>query len=1585
MTSNPSQQTQNPAPTSSAPAATSYASAAGATKKPTAAPLNPTGSNPPVVVGSASLAQNGKPSAAPPVNGRPSITPAIPAVASSTIARGNPVLNGASDHARKSSVTINAPSSHIANGGPVGGNKTIPQFGFNESPAIAHSTPQPAGSVPIPIPGSKARVASPANSPTPIPQIPQQSGGQRAPSNTQTPVTFGSFTAENDPGRHTKQPSVSHGTAQMGQSPHARRDSQASAHGEAVGHVGPGHSRGGYQGQGRGGRGNYSGYNNQPTAGFPPTRPYANPGTGRGGMQPYHNNRGGMQQFPNSPRASPATAPAMPHHGTPTMAPAALASVQPQYYAPGMNMYPPHQQQVNFPLNGSEYPFKSFKKNKGMRRDSEKFSHHPRPPNSSQKHIGNEFPRARRQGKRRDSGAQGHPDLTGGLQLLEYPDGAPSPYNLPPNFALLRPNSSMLTPSNQMNQPYSVGPPAMDAYRGQMMMPGYGQYPQQQMPGYMAQPQQGAPPFHQPFVPSPYNQGQPAATAMSRNPSQVSDRPASSTGQTQAPAIAQSTLQQRPAQAAAPVVVSSTFARPKKGTIVIKDAHGNLVDLSHMKAPASPSPSVQQSKTPPAIATTPTPPPKSSTPSHARTESKVGDKSMEQRRNEFINAVRKQVETEGTEEEAAKAAAEKLAAEKAAAETAAAEKAAAEKAAAEKAAAEKAAAEKAAAEKLAAEKKAAEEAEAKAKIEAEAKAKAEAEAKAKAEAEAKAKAEAEAKAKVEAEAKAKAEAEAQAKAEAEAKTAAEAEAAKKSTGTQETEDEEMERMIREMEEEDARREKEQAAISAKKQAEREAAKAAAAKQPTDEELRKQEREMEAREEERERQRKAKESAGSAGSLTDLLTKKIDDLTLSDKKEAEAAAAVAKSAAAEKPRSKPVPLHLAPINTKPVEAPQPSAALQSLRSSRFLPGVEYNIYPEGIASPNPALNSAVSKKGKVFKYDAQFLLQFQNVFTEQPSPEFHQQVKTLIGDSDGSRSASARTPGAGSGRQGSRAGASGGFPQQGAMGQFGSGSSKPLPAGTTSEQRFAMSQGGAPRPAIGGPMAFGRPGGAFPGQMTRVPSSSAGGGIPNSPRQGSRRQPGGGGGGSKRGGDYKSDAQAAKVMPLTAGMELKPIQVTATGWKPTSIVGSPAPAVGPNGHMDPALVQRKVKAALNKMTPENFDKISDQILAIAGQSRNEQDGRTLRQVIQLTFEKATDEAHWASMYAKFCKRMLEMMSPDIRDENILDKQGNVVSGGALFRKYLLNRCQEEFERGWKVDLPEPKEGADKKTGEAALLSDEYYIAAAAKRRGLGLVQFIGELYKLGMLTERIMHECLRKLLEFQGMPDEAEIESLSKLLRTVGSNLDSTDKGRPMMEAYFQRIASITELPELPSRLKFMLMDVIDLRRKRWESKDTNKGPKTLEEVRAEAEAALAQKAAESARSNQRGPGGRQQGGRGDSRNFSYSQPAPNQVGMDDLRRLKGTASRSASQNVTFGPTSMFSSRSNSGRRALGGPGGAFGRGGEDSGASSRTGTPPTRDSITHTNTFGLLADTGDNPTSPPSTAASPALPKATLDKAANDK
>lgn len=467
--------------------------------------------------------------------------------------------------------------------------------------------------------------------------------------------------------------------------------------------------------------------------------------------------------------------------------------------------------------------------------------------------------------------------------------------------------------------------------------------------------------------------------------------------------------------------------------------------------------------------------------------------------------------------------------------------------------------------------------------------------------------------------------------------------------------------------------------------------------------------------------------------------------------------------------------------KPTEPTEPSAAMKSLQNAKFLQDLTKITYPSSITAPNLALNAS-SPVGRQFHYDRDFLLQFQAAYKDKPSIDWDNRVRETLGDpSDSSRPQSARTPSMG-GRSGSQRGGMSGFP----MGNFGQ------PGGSRhSMPPVNPSLGGrnGPFPSFPRPMGMGAPG------MSRNNSS----GMPMSPRVASSkgRNP------SKKQHSGKREEEQNKSMPLTAGMDLRALQTSTSGWKPRSVgQGSAGPTPGGEGHMAPDVVQRKVKAALNKMTPEKFDRISSQILEIVSQSKDESDGRTLRQIIQLTFEKATDEAHWAPMYAKFAKAMLESMSNEIKDENIRDKNGNVVAGGSLFRKYLLNRCQEEFERGWKVNLPPKPEGT---TEEAAMLSDEYYIAAAAKRRGLGLVKFIGELYKLGMLTERIMHECVKKLVDYEGIPDESEVESLTSLLKTIGASLDASEKGHAMMDAYFARIAMMMDTPDLPSRLRFMIM------------------------------------------------------------------------------------------------------------------------------------------------------------------------------------
>jgi len=301
-----------------------------------------------------------------------------------------------------------------------------------------------------------------------------------------------------------------------------------------------------------------------------------------------------------------------------------------------------------------------------------------------------------------------------------------------------------------------------------------------------------------------------------------------------------------------------------------------------------------------------------------------------------------------------------------------------------------------------------------------------------------------------------------------------------------------------------------------------------------------------------------------------------------------------------------------------------------------------------------------------------------------------------------------------------------------------------------------------------------------------------------------------------------------------GMEpVAPLEKSDNAWAATARRGgNNAPTDGPE------IVERKVKSLLNKLTLERFDSISDQIIEWANKSEKEKDGRTLIQVIRLVFEKATDEATWSHMYARLCRKMMEQISPGVMDEGIRNNEGQPITGGHLFRKYLLNRCQEDFERGWKDQAEAAAaaaakaaqdDAAKKAGGDEVLYSEEYYTNQKAKRQGLGLVRFIGELFKLQMLTERIMHECIKKLLSNVDNPGEEEIESICKLLATVGQSLDTT-KARSHMDIYFRRMKDLSESNNIDSRMRYMLQDVIELRSRNWVPRNAVAAPTTIASV-----------------------------------------------------------------------------------------------------------------------------------------------------------
>lgn len=147
--------------------------------------------------------------------------------------------------------------------------------------------------------------------------------------------------------------------------------------------------------------------------------------------------------------------------------------------------------------------------------------------------------------------------------------------------------------------------------------------------------------------------------------------------------------------------------------------------------------------------------------------------------------------------------------------------------------------------------------------------------------------------------------------------------------------------------------------------------------------------------------------------------------------------------------------------------------------------------------------------------------------------------------------------------------------------------------------------------------------------------------------------------------------------------------------------------------------------------------------------------------------------------------------------------------ASFKRLLLNQCQEEFEQNVRSSggaaaleaaAHEAKEKAREDALNAARLSEEQGLPPKEapeeleievwimklKRRMLGNVKFIGELFKQQLLKEKIMHECVKLLLgsldEPNAVPDDESIEAAAKLFLTIGKQLESPTASKTKLDA-----------------------------------------------------------------------------------------------------------------------------------------------------------------------------------------------------------
>lgn len=232
---------------------------------------------------------------------------------------------------------------------------------------------------------------------------------------------------------------------------------------------------------------------------------------------------------------------------------------------------------------------------------------------------------------------------------------------------------------------------------------------------------------------------------------------------------------------------------------------------------------------------------------------------------------------------------------------------------------------------------------------------------------------------------------------------------------------------------------------------------------------------------------------------------------------------------------------------------------------------------------------------------------------------------------------------------------------------------------------------------------------------------------------------------------------------------------------------PSNSPSPPSSESPPPLSETIISLLDKLQADVFYSVSDEIVKYVNSTNDEPDASTLREVIKAIWERAVTgiDAPEAELYAHLSRKLMQGLSPAVRDLSIVGRDGRPICGGHLFLKILLDRCQDEVEallpaQGGNESLPTTATPSTLRRGHTVTMTRNHYS---------NFGRFIGELFKMQMLTERIMHACVKApLTPLDGVnhPNEEQIAFLCSLLSTAGSILDAP-KARAHFDVYFSRI------------------------------------------------------------------------------------------------------------------------------------------------------------------------------------------------------
>merc|ERR1719354_959715 len=268
------------------------------------------------------------------------------------------------------------------------------------------------------------------------------------------------------------------------------------------------------------------------------------------------------------------------------------------------------------------------------------------------------------------------------------------------------------------------------------------------------------------------------------------------------------------------------------------------------------------------------------------------------------------------------------------------------------------------------------------------------------------------------------------------------------------------------------------------------------------------------------------------------------------------------------------------------------------------------------------------------------------------------------------------------------------------------------------------------------------------------------------------------------------------------------------------------------------IRKKSLALLNKLTLENKETICEQFTSHIVREVKSTDECNV--VVSTIFEKSCAEAKFSNLYADLChvvQSNLSGVKPNLERENNSDSVKENEDMKGLFRRSIINLCQLNFNRRLSLD---PIEG-----------SDEEIITQLdnTKRKMMGNIKFIGDLFKHKLIHESIVHHIIAKLLTPRDKDYDSnsisrrklddQLEGCCRLLQTVGKQID-VPKAKEWIDQYFDYMIHYQKNAQ--NRIHFMVLEIKELRENRWVPRRETETVKLKEEVRKEFEREQMEKA-----------------------------------------------------------------------------------------------------------------------------------------------